>query len=149
MQPSHYANVWGREPWEEEVWLLAWRIMNQHTYTLFVGHACPPPLGMGRSSTGACLLSGQNRRNLELHNLPTNDWLVGARGIVDRCDLSPPPEAGEDITIVTALLDLGRGKSDSGSFKRPITVYVACVAISCKEGCKLQLSARSRRCLSL
>lgn len=82
IKPSHYANVWGREPWEEE-----------------------------------------NRRNLELHNLPTNDWLVWARGIVDRCDLSPPPEAGEDITIVTALLDLGRGKSDSGSFKRPITVY--------------------------
>ena len=83
-QPTHYANVWGREPWEET-----------------------------------------NRRNLELHNLPTNDWLVGARQVVDRCDLSPPPEAGEDITIVTALVDLGRGKSDSGSFKRPITVCVS------------------------
>lgn len=56
---------------------------------------------------------------LALHNVPTDAWLTNASLAVDSCDVSAPFEyETEEITLVTALLDLGRGSADSGTFKR-------------------------------
>ena len=65
-----------------------------------------------------------NRKLLELHNLPTMDWLKEANAIAGRCDLNEHYDYDTDeITVVTTLLDLGRGSTESGSFIRPMTEY--------------------------
>jgi hypothetical protein len=72
----------------------------------------------------------------ELHTQPSEDWVERGRRILDQCRLddsdgvtsaaqnSNPAVKGE-ITLVTALLDLGRGKDDNGMFKRGMDEYFA------------------------
>lgn len=61
---------------------------------------------------------------LQLHNIPNDDWIANATKVVSTCDLETQPAyETEEITLVTALLDLGRGKAESGSFIRPMQEY--------------------------
>lgn len=72
----------------------------------------------------------------ELHTQPSEGWVERGRQILDQCTLDAPDDttlAGEnpnpavkgDITLVTALLDLGRGGETNGMFKRGMEEYFA------------------------
>lgn len=61
---------------------------------------------------------------LSLHNVPTDEWIVNATKVVGTCDLDAKyTYETDEITLVSALLDLGRGTSESGQFIRPMQEY--------------------------
>lgn len=55
---------------------------------------------------------------LALHNMPSDDWVANASAAVAQCDLAATfPYDTEEITLVSVLLDLGRGNAESGEYE--------------------------------